>query len=91
MRSGIPRKQSSNEETADPTEEGRAGVTVERLGLRSLVDVAEGLTGNFDETRMLERLASDCVALLGISGSGVMLASPQQLAAASFGLPARPA
>jgi GAF domain-containing protein len=50
--------------------------------VRSLVEMADTLTDDYDIVDMLTGLADRCVSLLGVSAAGVMLASP----AGSLGL-----
>jgi GAF domain-containing protein len=45
--------------------------------VRSLVELADTLTDDFDIVELLTGLADRCVNLLGVSAAGVMLASPQ--------------
>ena len=44
--------------------------------VRSLVDLADSLTDDFDVIDLLTGVADRCVRLLGISAAGVMLANP---------------
>jgi GAF domain-containing protein len=44
--------------------------------VRSLVEMADTLAGDYDIVDMLTGLADRCVHLLGVSAAGVMLASP---------------
>ena len=44
--------------------------------VRSLVEMADTLAGDYDVVDMLTGLADRCVDLLGVSAAGVMLASP---------------
>ena len=44
--------------------------------VRSLVDLADILVNDFDVVELLTGLADRCVALLGVSAAGVMLAAP---------------
>jgi GAF domain-containing protein len=44
--------------------------------VRSLVEMADTLAGDYDVVDMLTGLADRCVHLLGVSAAGVMLASP---------------
>jgi hypothetical protein len=50
--------------------------------VRSLVEMAGTLVGDYDVVDLLTGLADRCVSLLGVSAAGVMLASP----AGSLGL-----
>ena len=50
--------------------------------VRSLVEMADTLVGDYDVVDLLTGLADRCVNLLGVSAAGVMLASP----AGSLGL-----
>src|SRR5438477_544487 len=50
--------------------------------VKSLVEMADTLAGDYDVVDMLTGLADRCVHLLGVSAAGVMLASP----AGSLGL-----
>lgn len=53
-------------------------MTREASLIRSLVEMADTLTDVFDIVEMLTGLADRCVNLLGVSASGVMLASPEE-------------
>ena len=44
--------------------------------VRSLVEMADTLAGDYDVVNMLTGVADRCVTLLGVSAAGVMLASP---------------
>jgi transcriptional regulator with GAF, ATPase, and Fis domain len=44
--------------------------------VRFLVDIADNLVEDFDVVELLTKLTERCVNLLGVSASGVMLASP---------------
>ncbi|HUJ65243.1 MAG TPA: GAF and ANTAR domain-containing protein [Acidimicrobiales bacterium] len=52
-------------------------MTREASVVRSLVELADNLTDDFDVVELLTGLADRCVTLLGVSAAGVMLASPQ--------------
>lgn len=52
-------------------------MTREASVVRSLVEMADTLTADFDIVEMLTGLAERCVKLLGVSAAGVMLASPE--------------
>ena len=45
--------------------------------VRSLVEMADTLVDDYDVVELLTRLANRCVSLLGVSATGVMLASPE--------------
>jgi len=51
-------------------------MTRETSIVRSLVEMADSLVGDFDVVDLLTGLANRCVNLLGMSAAGVMLASP---------------
>ena len=44
--------------------------------VRSLVEMADTLAGDYDVIDLLTGLADKCVSLLGVSAAGVMLAPP---------------
>jgi GAF domain-containing protein len=52
-------------------------VTREADVVRSLVEMADTLVGDYDVVDLLTGLADRCVDLLGVSAAGVMLASPE--------------
>ncbi|HEX4865630.1 MAG TPA: hypothetical protein VFV02_16290, partial [Acidimicrobiales bacterium] len=52
-------------------------MTREALVVRSLVEMADTLTEDFDIVELLTGVADRCVDLLEVSAAGVMLASPQ--------------
>jgi len=52
-------------------------MTQEGSVFRSLVEMADNLVDDFDVVDLLTGLADRCVAILGVSAAGVMLASPQ--------------
>lgn len=51
-------------------------MTREASVVQSLVELADTLTDDFDIVDLLTALATRCVALLGVTAAGVMLASP---------------